>query len=197
MPTVLVHTFTLIIGYLLGSLSPAALAGKLAGTDAARAGSGNLGTRNIFRILGWRWAVPVLISDLGKGALAAGLGLAVAGTVTGGMIGILGAVTGHNYSAYMGGRGGKGLAALGGGLLVLSPATLAWGLLLAGATLLLSRSVYLAAAVALLALPALVYQFLGGTWPVTVACLVAVASLLRHLDNIRALVCRTRQGSWR
>ncbi|MCK7592241.1 glycerol-3-phosphate 1-O-acyltransferase PlsY [Pseudomarimonas salicorniae] len=115
----------LLAAYLLGSLSGSLLLGRLQGFDIRTQGSGNAGGTNAFRTRGWRFALGVVLIDIGKGALAACLPVwlgsaplpleqAVAGCV-------LLAVAGHVWPVFYGLRGGKGAATLIGGLLVMWP----------------------------------------------------------------------------
>lgn len=181
------YVLPVLLGYLLGSISFAAVAGRLSRIDVSRQGSGNLGARNALRVLGPRWAAFVLAGDVGKGALASVMGGILAGDATGALAAILGAVLGHNFSLLLSGRGGKGLATLVGGYVVLSPAAVVGGLGVAAASLVLLGNVYLAAAVALLSVPAWTYLAMGGGPPVMVASLIALASLARHWRDLAAL----------
>nr|HPG93295.1 glycerol-3-phosphate acyltransferase [Dokdonella sp.] len=61
----------LLLAYLLGSLSGSLLVGGLRGIDIRTQGSGNAGGTNALRVAGWRFALAVVIIDVGKGALAA------------------------------------------------------------------------------------------------------------------------------
>ena len=86
--------------------------------DILAEGSGNPGASNVARILGWRFGAFVLLRDFAKGAAAAGLGLAVGGRPGAYLVGCA-AVVGHTYP--LGRKGGKGVAAAGGMLVVLFP----------------------------------------------------------------------------
>ena len=120
----------LVVAYLLGSLSGSLLLGRLRGIDIRQSGSGNAGGTNALRVVGWRFALGVVAIDVGKGALAALLGLApIGGTaatpfdaVTVAAACSFAAVIGHCWPVFFGFRGGKGAGtALGAGL-VLAPA---------------------------------------------------------------------------
>ena len=112
----------MMIGYVIGSLSPAALISKIKKQDIRKSGSGNLGTMNTMMNFGKRYAVPVMIIDMLKGFLAVKLAhwivpaVSVAGVLAGGS-----AVLGHIFPFYMKFRGGKGLAPFGGMILALNP----------------------------------------------------------------------------
>jgi glycerol-3-phosphate acyltransferase PlsY len=113
------------LGYLLGGVPTAYLAGRCRGIDIRTQGSGNVGGTNALRVLGWKWGLPVMAVDVGKGYLATwllprlsfsplpGVYLAIAAGV--------GAVLGHIFSPYLGFRGGKGVATGAGMLLALIP----------------------------------------------------------------------------
>ena len=80
MPMSFADACVLLGAYLLGSLSGSLLLGRLRGVDIRRHGSGNAGGTNAFRTQGWRFALGVVIVDIGKGALAAWLALRFAPT---------------------------------------------------------------------------------------------------------------------
>ena len=115
----------IILGYLLGSISGSLLLGRLRGVDIRQQGSGNAGGTNALRTQGPWFALGVVVIDVGKAALAAwagGYGIAderhalVVALLAG-----AGAAVGHVWPLYFGFRGGKGVAAVLGALLVLWP----------------------------------------------------------------------------
>ncbi|HJQ65664.1 MAG TPA: glycerol-3-phosphate acyltransferase, partial [Gemmatimonadales bacterium] len=60
----------LLAAYALGATPTAYLAGRLArGIDLREHGSKNLGATNVYRVLGWGWAIPVALVDIAKGAV--------------------------------------------------------------------------------------------------------------------------------
>jgi len=65
------------VAYLLGTFPSAVLVARASGVDIRSVGSGNPGASNVARVLGWRKGIWVFVLDAAKGALAAGLGLAV------------------------------------------------------------------------------------------------------------------------
>jgi glycerol-3-phosphate acyltransferase PlsY len=116
-----------IIGYLFGMIPTGAMIGWRHGVDLTRIGSGSTGATNVLRTFGWRWAVIAFAGDLLKGAVA----VLVVGWIVGGapwstptwgqVIASTFAVIGHTFSPLLGFRGGKGVMAGGGGLLIISP----------------------------------------------------------------------------
>jgi glycerol-3-phosphate acyltransferase PlsY len=117
----------LVAAYLLGSLSGSLLLGRLRGVDIRTQGSGNAGGTNALRTQGWRFALGVVLIDVGKGALAAALAMRLAHALPGtgwAFAAVLAAVVGHVWPVFHGFRGGKGAATLVGGLAVLWPQAL-------------------------------------------------------------------------
>ncbi len=120
----------LIISYVIGSTPTSIIMGKLTkGIDIREHGSGNAGGTNVFRVLGWKPALVVVIVDIFKGWLPAAIlavklfpgQLAIADT---GLVQILcgfAAVLGHTYTIFANFKGGKGVGTLAGMLLALFP----------------------------------------------------------------------------
>lgn len=124
-----------LLAYLLGSLIGSLLVGQLrGGVDIRKLGSGNAGGTNALRTQGWSFAVWVMIIDIGKGWLAAGLlapmnlpGIGIDPQVGRDWLAVACAtavVLGHVYPVWYGFRGGKGAATLIGVLLGLKPAAM-------------------------------------------------------------------------
>ena len=116
----------LLLAYLLGSLSGSLLLGRFRGVDIRTQGSGNAGGTNALRTQGWKFALGVVVIDVGKGALAVWLTRHFVGAdpTWPSYAAILAAVIGHVWPVFHGFRGGKGLATLLGGLLVAWPIAL-------------------------------------------------------------------------
>lgn len=121
--------FLVPIAYLLGTFPSAILIARANGIDISTFGSGNPGASNVTRALGWRTGMWVYVLDAGKGAAAAGLGLAIDGLPMAYWCGAA-AIVGHMFPVTRRFRGGKGVATGSGVLLVVQPllAPLAVGL---------------------------------------------------------------------
>lgn len=113
----------LVAAYLVGATPTSYLAGRLArGLDLRQHGSRNLGATNVYRVLGWGWAIPVGLVDIAKGFVPVWLfGRWAAGPAW--LPAVLGvaAVVGHVFSPFVGFKGGKGVATAGGVFLALAP----------------------------------------------------------------------------
>ena len=177
-----------VAAYLLGSLPSAYLVVRFAkGPDLRSVESGNVGALNAFRATGLGWVgVVVLLMDVGKGALAVLLAGDGAGPSTQMLVATL-VVAGHNYPLWLGGRGGKGLAAAAGALSMITPLSVPlWGLVWALGYV-LSGYIALGIVVATALLPILLGLFAGwafGAASVPVCTLV----LLRHREKMRRLL---------
>ena len=111
-----------VVAYLLGSVPTAYLAGRwFGGVDLREVGTGNVGSSNVLHIVSKWVALPVLLFDVGKGALAVlianllGLGIGMQ-AATG-----VAAVIGHNWPIFLGFKGGRGIATSLGVVLALAP----------------------------------------------------------------------------
>src|SRR5690349_11415471 len=113
---------TMIIGYMLGSIPFGLIAGRLVrGVDVREYGSGRTGGTNVLRLLGRRWAVTIGLLDAGKAILAGLIGhrLGRDPALAAGLGAFMAAV-GHIYPIFANFRGGRGVATMLGGLLVVS-----------------------------------------------------------------------------
>lgn len=139
--------FLIILGsYLIGSFPSAVIISKtFFGFDIRQKGSGNMGSTNAMRVLGWKWGLLVQVLDVLKGILAVNLvyllfdgqlafvnstpfeDITVMKMVAG-----LFAVVGHIWSVFVGFKGGKGMNTGGGFLLAIAPTevAIAFGLFL-------------------------------------------------------------------
>lgn len=134
----------MLFSYLLGSMPFGFITARFRGVDITRQGSGSTGATNVLRTLGPAYAVPVLLLDVGKGALAAYLGLRYLelGTL-GALIAGAAAISGHNWSVFLRFRGGKGVATSAGVVLVAFPMLLAVAVVVFLITVLVTRYVSL------------------------------------------------------
>ena len=110
MKQVLFIALSAIIAYGLGMISVGELIAKVYGKkDLRSTGSGNIGTTNVLRTLGWLPSIMTLVGDALKGAIAAWIGKKLGGEA-GMLVAGLFAVLGHDFPAISHFRGGKGMA---------------------------------------------------------------------------------------
>ena len=181
--------FSLILGYLLGSLPSGWLAGRwLKNIDIRELGSGSTGATNVLRQVGKGPALVVFLIDVGKGAaavlIARALGLGDWIQVLAGLT----ALAGHIWPVWLGFKGGKAVAT-GLGLFL----GLAWPVGLASfgvflAVFSLSRYVSLASVLAAISLPLLMAAGTSSNANLVVALVAMLLVLWRHRSNIQRLL---------
>ncbi len=195
---ILLLTLVVVLSYLLGSIPAAVWIGKwFHNIDVRQHGSGNAGTTNVIRVLGWKTGIPVLLIDISKGWLAAMLPvffhLAEPGSALLTNLQILAgivAIIGHIFPVLAGFRGGKGVATIFGVLLAIHPLlTLSCsGVFLM--VLLLTGIVSVSSMVAGIAFP--LFLFLFFSTPSVIfkifTIFVAIALLITHRKNIGRLL---------
>ncbi len=127
----------ILASYLLGAIPTSYLVGRMfRGIDLREHGSRNLGATNLYRTLGWKYAVPVGLFDVAKGAVPVVVfGARVPDVAMFPVYCGIAAVAGHVFSVFVGFKGGKGVATAAGVVLGLAPLALlavgsAWGLVL-------------------------------------------------------------------
>jgi len=186
----------LAASYLLGSIPFSYLVARQRGVDVRRVGSGNVGATNVMRNVGRGAGLVAFALDAAKGAIAAwiaqrsGLGVTVAALAA------VGAIVGHMYPAWLGFKGGKGVATGAGAFLPLAPLATAGALVAFGLTLALTRYVSVGSMVGAVGLAALA-SITGAPRPVAIAAaLMAALIVWKHRANIRRLVdgTETRLG---
>lgn len=189
----------LFVAYLLGSVSGALLVGRLHRVDIRTLGSGNAGGTNAYRTQGAAFAVAVVTIDIGKGAIAAGLGVLPLGLATPSPLaqalacGFACAV-GHIWPVFHGFRGGKGAATLVGALVAVAPGATVLPAIVWLATLAATGYAGLSTVLAALSLPvSLLLVASGRTFaPYMLFALASAALILvTHRENLR----RVRAGT--
>ncbi|HWZ95207.1 MAG TPA: glycerol-3-phosphate 1-O-acyltransferase PlsY [Opitutaceae bacterium] len=200
-----------VVGYLLGSLPFGYLIARAKGVNIFEVGSKSSGATNVKRVLGAGPGNLVFFLDVLKGAVATAWPMffffwqAAAAprdpsmnTVTDqmlevlglqmGVVGLVGAISGHSYSCFIKFRGGKGVATAAGGFLVLLPMET----LIAGAVWIIafyaSRYVSLASILAAVALPVATFFLVQSPLLLWLAAIIAFFVIIRHRANIVRLL---------
>jgi glycerol-3-phosphate acyltransferase PlsY len=191
-----------VSSYLLGSIPWGFLFARARGIDIRQKGSGNIGAANALRVMGKKWGYLVFICDFLKGFLAVEISLLLAtwfqvnlglGSIIAGIM----CVVGHDYPAWLGFKGGKGIATLAGVLLaVFSPLVcISFGAVWV-VVFLIARYTSLASIVAVATLPLAAAAFVSKSEPdfpflIGFCILMAALALWRHRSNIVRLLNRT------
>lgn len=184
-----------LLAYLMGAIPTSWLAARLgAGIDLRQHGSKNLGATNVFRVLGWKYAIPVGVFDVAKGAVPV---LVLAPLVESSQewmplaVGLT-AILGHVYSAFVGFRGGKGVATAAGVVLGLAPLPLLASAAIWAAVLKFTGYVSLASMLGAVVFPV-------AAWVVrpedrylpAIGTALALFIIFTHRSNIRRLLAGT------
>ncbi len=176
----------ILAAYSVGTFPTALIVGRRIGTDPSRAGSGNPGASNVYRLGGRRAGIIVGVIDMLKGAVPVGIALIVAGRPEAHAVWVA-AVAGHVWPITRRFRGGKGVATAGGGGIVIGPVI---GLSCALLFLLVVKFGRIAALGSLsIAIAFPVVSAIAGRpiWQVAVAAAVAGIVVVRHQSNIRGM----------
>jgi glycerol-3-phosphate acyltransferase PlsY len=189
----------ILAAYLLGATPTSYIAGKLGrGIDLREHGSKNLGATNVYRILGWKYAIPVALFDIAKGAVLILLytrwSMVAQEPWHPWMPIALGsaAVLGHMFSPYVRFRGGKGVATAAGMFLALAPLAVLIAIVVWAACLWLTGYVSLSSIIAVLSVP-LSIALLQPDSPYVFWASVGLVALIifAHRRNISRLVAGT------
>jgi glycerol-3-phosphate acyltransferase PlsY len=203
----------IIVGYLLGSCPTAIIVSKkFFGFDIRKKGSGNMGSTNAFRVLGWKWGLFVQIADVLKGVLAViiaykyiGVGLDLGNhtwfedATLVKLIAGISAVSGHIWSVFVDFKGGKGVNTAAGMLIGIAPIDVGIALGIFLLALIFSGYVSLGSILAAVAVPssmAFRYNILHDTIPgyhLMIIFFSALSLLLvfAHRANIKRLITGT------
>lgn len=197
-----------VLAFLLGSIPFGLMIARAKGINIRDHGSGNIGATNVLRVMGKKYGITCLILDALKGfipvviavnvvlihgkpggllhidALAPfALTLPASGRFLGQLIHVLtalAAILGHNYSPWVGFRGGKGVATSAGVLLALMPAGVMLLAVVWLAVFAITRYVSLASILAAAALPLMTH----------------IGARFHHLDNDKSLPTLWQSGTW-
>lgn len=181
-----------VLGHVCGSVpSGLWLVQAFHGIDIRNYGSKNIGTTNVFRTVGPKTAVLVLIADAFKGILAVGIMSYFFHNPLLDVVTALGALLGHNYSLFLGFKGGKGVATALGLLIFMMPkvAVASFGIWLV--CVLLTRYVSLGSIMAAVFTPPLAWYMGYPSAYVIFSVVAAFFAVLRHKENIHRLLTGT------
>lgn len=178
-----------ICAYLFGAIPTGLILTRLFGKeDIRKAGSGNIGATNVYRVAGRTLGIVTLIGDCLKGVIPVVIAQQ-AFDLTGTALALvaLAAFVGHCYPVYLGFKGGKGVATALGIFLVFSPLAVLTVLVVFVLFLWRWRYISLASIAAATAIAPAIY-LTTGSWPIfTVTLVIATLVIWRHKGNIERL----------
>lgn len=215
-----------LLAFFLGSIPCGLLIAKARGVDIRQHGSGNIGATNVLRVMGKKFGIPCLLLDVLKGFVPTLLAITLirfAGQPTGIAIPFLlpfakvdnpqliaqlmqvitglCAILGHNYSPWVGFKGGKGIATSAGVVMALMPAALVILALFWLLLFFITRYVSVASIGAVAVLPIITLwgswhhgRIQDGTWNKPLfafSVAVALLGIWKHRSNIQRLMAGT------
>jgi glycerol-3-phosphate acyltransferase PlsY len=198
--SILSYIVVAVVAYLLGSIPTGFLVAKARGIDIRAVGSGNIGAANTFRAIGRVAGIFVLIMDAFKGFAAVELcyvilplfgvtdpGVAIHYRVVAGIF----AVLGHNYTCWLGFKGGKGIATTAGAYLALVPWSVCFGFIAFIVGVVITRFTSVGSILAALVLTLVVCLTQQDLTLKIVTIALCVLAILKHRTNIRRLIAGT------
>jgi glycerol-3-phosphate acyltransferase PlsY len=188
-----------VVSYLIGSIPSGYLVSHSQGIDIRQHGSRNIGATNVLRVMGKKWGYIVFLCDFLKGFFAVKLGWFVAGhfflsPVSGGVLAAIACILGHNYTIWLGFKGGKGIATSGGVVLALFPLIVICCVAIIWIVVFYAgKYVSLASIIAAVALPVAVFLMVAKTgtdfWTLFgFSVLIGALAIWRHQSNIIRLI---------
>ena len=214
-----------LIAFLLGSIPFGLIIAKAKGINIREHGSGNIGATNVLRVVGKKYGITCLVLDALKGFVPTVIAISLIRfpgiqnpmtlsgllphasefpMLTAQMFQVLTglcAILGHNYSPWVGFKGGKGIATSAGVLIALMPAAVVILIAIWGLVFLFSRYVSLASILAAGALPLVTLwgswlhgKIQNGTWNKPLfafSIIIAVLAIWKHRSNIQRLLAGT------
>ena len=188
-----------VLSYLIGSIPWGYVFARSKGIDIRQQGSGNIGAANVLRVMGKQWGYLVFLCDFFKGFLSVKLGFLIASyfltnVVLGSVIAAIACVVGHDYSIWLGFKGGKGVATLAGVVLAVFPPLVfvSFGVVWI-AVFFIGRYTSLASISAAVALPIAAALIVAKTEPdfpllIGFCILMGALAIWRHRSNIVRLL---------
>lgn len=175
-----------IASYLLGNISPSILISRyFYGFDIRTKGSGNAGTTNVLRVLGWKAAAGTLAIDVLKGFVAVYITVNFCDDI-GGMLAFVAVCLGHIYPVFFRFKGGKGVATALGAIWALNWPSAFACMLVALLILAISHKMSLASLSAAVSYPLLTLFYYPNIFPSAV--LIAIVIIYTHRSNIKLLL---------
>lgn len=186
--TMITNILMVVLGYFIGAIPFGYIAGKLRGIDIRKLGSGNIGSTNVSRVLGKKAGIMVQVLDIVKGVAPVAIGkilnlnpvwLVAIGIVT---------ISGHNWTIFLGFKGGKGVNTSLGVALGLMPSNAILCFVVWIVVVSIWKYISLGSIAGAITFPILTFVF---NYPLIfkiMAIIVAFFIVIRHKSNIRRLL---------
>lgn len=181
-----------LFGYLLGGFSTAiTLSVFFENEDIRTVGSGNAGATNMLRNYGWKAGLLTFGCDVLKGFVATWVGLWAFGETAAVICGVC-AVIGHIFPIYYGFKGGKGISASVGMMLMLAPVPMIVVVVLMGILVYVTKIVSIGSIVGNILMLIAIWAFKSHDLVLCIgATIVVLLNLYSHRENIVRLFKRS------
>jgi len=190
-----VEALAIIIGYLLGSIPFAYIAGRLIkGVDIRQVGGGNVGALNTMREIGTAAGLGVLVADIAKGALAVIIAQWLGVSLIFVFIAGFAAVLGHMWTVFLKFRGGIGAATTLGVLSYLVPVEFAISFAIMVLAILITSNFRLGMGVGLACLPLTIWGFGGAGSMIAYSLVLPIVSGLRAMPSIKRDITSSKES---
>lgn len=181
---------SLLIGYLIGCFQSAYIISRIKGRlDIRKYGSGNAGTTNVIRVMGWKAGIITFFMDVFKAAIGVLVCYLIFDDILMGYYAGVGVVIGHNWPVFLGFRGGKGIAATIGLLMAVD---IKIGLIVIGImaiVIFISRYVSLGSILMVISIPILMAIFYTDRPQyIVLGVILMIFALYNHRANIKRLL---------
>ena len=182
-----------LLAYLFGSIPAGVLVARTYSINLTKVGSGNTGATNVLRSAGWGPGSVVALADIFKGGLAVLVAQALG--LPWNLISLvaLAAVIGHNYSIFLGFRGGKGVATSFGTVLLIDPGLGLAILPLFVSTVYLTRFVSAGSIIGGVAAVVLAIAMQRDIWMVVMCLGLLLMIVFKHRENLQRLLAGTER----
>jgi len=184
------RVISIIMGYLFGCIQTAFIVGKLKqNIDIRNYGSGNSGTTNAIRVLGWKFGALTFFGDILKAVFAVTLSLIIFKNPLAGFYSGIGVIMGHNWPVFLKFKGGKGIASTIG---VMFAVDYRIGLIMIAVlaiVILLTKYVSLGSIFMVITIPILMFIWHSNDieW-IVLGLLLMISALFQHRSNIERLL---------
>ena len=184
------YLISIVMGYFLGCFQTAYIVAKKSKhIDIRDHGSGNSGTTNAIRVLGWKLGMLTFVGDILKAVLAVIIAWTLFDSQLAGLYAGAGVIIGHNWPFVLNFKGGKGIASTLGMLLAFDwrIGLVAWAV--ASLAIYLTKYVSLGSILLVTIMPIGVFiLYPGGTQELIITSILAIVAIYRHKANIGRLI---------
>ncbi|MCX6528072.1 MAG: glycerol-3-phosphate acyltransferase [Actinobacteria bacterium] len=176
-----------VLSYFLGTFPSAIMVATSKGLDITHIGSGNPGTSNIARAMGWKYGALVFVMDAGKGSIATAIGMFISDRRLGYLCGAV-AIIGHMFPVQRKFKGGKGVATGAGIIFVMYFFVMLLLSVMWVISLKLTKKASIGSILLLPLLPILFALAGAPAWEIWTTIGLGVIIEIRHTANIKRLL---------